>query len=100
MVRLGATFATVKVAVSEALTTVFSLSCPVTVTTLVTVPALSTADACVKVKLSPGASTIGPVCPCAIQAALAAEVKSPRISSTTLVIVTGSVLAVLVLVIV
>ena len=39
MVRLGVTFATVSVAVSVALVVVFSSSWPLTVTTLVTVPA-------------------------------------------------------------
>ena len=46
-----------------------------------------------KEKVWPCASRIGPLWPWAVQAALAAAVRLPRTSSTTLVIVTVSVLA-------
>src|SRR5262245_39954444 len=98
---VGTTSVTITVAVSLAVAGVFSSSWPLTLTVLSTVPALS---AVVVVKLnvkgSPGANMIGPLFPWATQAALAAAGRSPSTLSTTLVIVTGSVLAGLVLVIV
>ena len=88
--------ATVNVWLSWALTGVFSSSRPLTVTVLVTVPAFSTPVVNVKVKLWFCASTIGlpPL------AAMASSVRSPSTSSMMLVMVTGSVLAVLVFLIV
>ena len=68
---------------------------------LVTGPAFSTPVVVnVKVKVWFWASTIAPVLPCASQAALAAPVRLPRTLSETLLMVTGSVLAVLVFLIV
>src|SRR5262245_61368543 len=94
---LGRTLVTVSVWLSCAPVGVFSSSWPATDTVLSTVPTLST-FAVVKenVKDWPWFSTMAlpPL------AAMAATVRSPSTSSTTLVIVTGSVLAGLVLVIV
>src|SRR5262249_48277108 len=76
-----------------------SASWPRTVPVSTTVPAF-TAAAVVKLKRNvwPWASTIGTLWPWATHAALAAAVRSPSLSSTTLVTVTGSVSAGLVLV--
>src|SRR5262245_11157213 len=92
---------TFTVAVSVAVAGVFSSSRPVTVTVLVTEPTFSGVGVVtVKVKLSLGARTTAPLFPWLIQAARAAVVKFPSTLSMTLVIVTGSVAAGLVLVIV
>src|SRR5262249_33983662 len=87
---------TITVALSLAVVSVFSSSSAWTMTVLTTVPAFCTALVAVKVKLWPGASTMGlpPF------AAMAAVINSPSLSSRIEVIVTGSVLGGLVLVIV
>src|SRR5262245_58595363 len=98
---VGVTLVTLTMAVSLAVVGVFSSSRPLTVTVLVTGPALSAVVVVkLKVKLALGSRTMGPLFPWAIQAALAADVRLPSTLSMTLVIVTGSVLAGLVFVIV